>query len=127
VHVLQAVGASVAEDEQVSAERVGLEAMADEGEQAVEAQAHVHGVGAVPQLDGRGEAQHGGPPRASSKERTKARSQPGARRRTAPPGRTSSTAAGVGRRTGSKRGPRSGPELWSVGGGDGAARRRFQE
>jgi hypothetical protein len=118
VQHLQAVADAVAEEEQVARERVGLQQAAHQGEQAVEAQAHVDGVGAVPELDGGREAQHGPPVRASIRERTKARSQPGARRRTAPPGRASSTAGAGARRTGRRRG--------SAAGG-GAASRRFQE
>src|SRR5262245_7071804 len=85
-------------------QRVGVEAILHQGEQAVEAETHVHGVAAIPQLDRGGDAQHDGAARASSRDRTKERSQPGARRKTAPVGRTTSTAAVAWRRTGTKRG-----------------------
>src|SRR5262249_43821526 len=113
---LDAVGGAVAEDEQVAGKRVGLEPGADEVEQAVEAEAHVNGVGAIPQFDGGREAQHGSPPRAPTTERTKSRSQPGPRRRTQPLGRATSTdAAGGSRRTGSRRGwSASGTWGWSL-------------
>ena len=63
VQDLEAVGGAVAEDEQVAGQGVGLEAGADQSEQAVEAQAHIDGLGAIPEFDGGGEAQHGWPPR----------------------------------------------------------------
>ena len=96
VQDLEAVGGAVAEDEQVAGQRVGLQPGADQGKQAVEAQTHIDGFGAKPELDGRGQAQHDGSPRAATRERTKARSQPGGKRRTAPVGRTSSTAGAAG-------------------------------
>src|SRR5207248_871879 len=103
---LEPVGGPVPENEQVAAERVGLQAIADEVKKAVESEPHVDRIGAIPQLDRGGEVQHGSGPRDATSERRKARSQPGGTRRTTPLGKTSSTAvAAAGRRTGSKRGP----------------------
>src|SRR5580658_7238011 len=93
VEDLKAVGCAVAKDEQVAGERVGLEAAADQGEQAVEAQPHIDGLRTEPEFDGRWQGQHGASPRAVTRERTQAVSQPGGKRRTAPVGKTSSTAA----------------------------------
>src|SRR3954468_21798874 len=64
---LDAVGTAVEEDEQVAGQGVGLEAVLDQGEQPVEARTHIDGIGAIPQLDGGGEAQHGLPPRRSTR------------------------------------------------------------
>src|SRR5262249_9627634 len=104
VEDLETVCGAVAEDEQVAAERVGFQTVLHQGEQAIEAQTHVHGVGTVPQLDTRRHGQHGRSPSVAATERTKSRSQPGIRRRTRPPGKTTSTGTAAGRsRTGTKR------------------------
>src|SRR5262245_16248980 len=106
VEDLEAVGAAIAKDEQVARQGVGLESGADQLEQAVEAQAHIDGLGAEPELDGRRQAQHGASPRAATRDRTQAGSQPGGRRSTAPLGRSTSTAGPAeGTATGSRRGP----------------------
>ena len=128
VQDLEAVGLAVAENEQVARQRVGLLAGADQGEQAVKTQTHINGLGAEPELDGRWQAQHDAPPRAWTTERTQARSQPGARRRRAPPGRTSSSGTGGGcTETGNSRGPCSWPGLGvAAGSRASAAKRRFQ-
>src|SRR5262249_28243836 len=106
VQHLEAIRRPIPEDEEMAAERIGFQPLGNQKEKAVEAQTHIDRIGAVPQLDGGREVQHGGAPRASTRARTKARSLPGGMRRTVPPGRTSSTAVAVDpRRTGSKRGP----------------------
>src|SRR5262249_62156859 len=83
VEDLEAVGAAIAKDEQVARQGVGLESGADQLEQAVEAQAHIDGLGAEPELDGRRQAQHGASPRAATRDPTPAPSPPG-RPRTTP-------------------------------------------
>ena len=52
VEDLEAVGRAVAKNEQVTGERVGLQPGADQSEQAIKAEAHVHGLGAEPEFDG---------------------------------------------------------------------------
>src|SRR5262249_21323234 len=101
---------------------------ADQAEQAVEAQAHVDRVGAVPQLHGRREAHHDGTPKRRSKQRRVASSAPGAMRTTAPPGRaTSRGAAAPWRPTGSQRASRGASGFESGGALETlAAKRRFQ-
>src|SRR5277367_1460324 len=97
VENLESVGVLVSEDEEMTREGISFEAVADQGVQTVESQTHVDGSRTIPELDRRGEAQHGAPPRDWSRERTKARSQPGGRRTTVPVGRTSSMGVAAGR------------------------------
>jgi hypothetical protein len=52
VEDLQTVGTTIAKNEQVAAKRIGLQAILHQREQAVEAQTHIDGVGAIPQFDG---------------------------------------------------------------------------
>src|SRR5262249_23513725 len=122
------IGQTIAEDEQGARQRVSVEPKTEEGGGAVEAEADIDGLGAVPQLDGGGEAQHGWAPNRRSKWRRVVSSAPAAMRRTAPLGRTSSSGAVAGcRRTGSRRGPGLTSGLLAESGSRAsAARRRFQ-
>src|SRR5262249_9942824 len=117
VEDLDTVCLAVAEDEQVARQRVGLQAVDDAGGQAGGATRQVHGVGAIPRRDGGRQAQHGASLKAATRERTKARSQPGASRRAQPLGRTSSTGAASKRWTDNRRGcspPGAGAWGWSL-------------
>src|ERR1700722_5268834 len=120
---LETIGATIAKDEQVAGQRVGLQARTDQREQTVEAQPHIDGIGAVPELDGRREGQHGETPSSCSRQRSVASSAPAAMRTSVPPGKTSSIgAAGSWKQTGSSRGAAS----WGAGLVFSAASRRFQ-
>src|SRR5262249_53258245 len=124
VEDFEPVGGTVPEDEQVAGQGVGVQAVFDQAEQAVEAQAHIDRVRAVPQLDGGRHGQHGRSPSVATSRRTKSRSQPEARRRTPPPRMRSSTrAAAGGGRAGARRasGPGGGGRR---GGGWGGGRRQ---
>src|SRR5262245_42367491 len=54
----------------MAGQRVGLQPGADQGEQPVKAQAHIDGLGAEPELDGRGQAQHDAPPGVVTSRKT---------------------------------------------------------
>src|SRR5205807_7361059 len=105
VQHFEAVRTAIAKEEQVAGERVSLQARRDQVVQSIKTQTHIYGVAAIPEFDGRRQAQHVPSPRTVTRERIQARSQPGSRRSTAPLGRTSSTSAPeVCSRTGSSRG-----------------------
>src|SRR5262249_904575 len=90
VQELDAVTAFVAEDEDVSGQRIGLELLADLFGQTVEAAPQVHRLTAQPDAHRGWEAQHGSAPSSSraSSCRSVAGAKPGVTRRRRPPAST---------------------------------------
>src|SRR5262249_21346814 len=87
---LQPVAATIAEYEQIAAERVPAEVVPDHGLQAVEALATVLRLDTDPDLPGQAEGEHGGLPRAATRRATAAGSAPSGTWTISPPGNTSS-------------------------------------
>src|SRR5262249_38695455 len=121
---LEPVSRSVPENEQVAGQGVAFQAVLHEGEEAVEAQTHIDGVRTIPEFDARRHGQHDRPPRASTSSRMKSGSQPGARRRTMPPGKRISTGAAPERTwTGTRRATSAGGKAGRTAGSAGRGRR----
>src|SRR5262249_23401503 len=97
---LQSVSAAVAEDEQVTAERVPAQVSGHDGGQPVDALAPVLRLEADPDPPGQPEGQHGAPPRATTSRATAAVSAPIGTRTISPLGKTTSAGGSRTTRTG---------------------------
>src|SRR5262249_32828265 len=101
---LQAIPATIAEDEQIAAERVPAEVRRHEGRQAVDALAPILRLAGDPDPPGEAKGQHAPPPKAAMSRAITTGSVPIGTRTTSPVGRMTSAVASGTTRTAAKAG-----------------------